>query len=74
MDELHKLLPNMTAGSTVYNYSSRILPAKKEKQTTVFLYYCYYYIYHLYAGCLELYIRETNQVSRVYSVAAILYL
>jgi len=78
MDELHKLLPNMTtAGSTVYNYSSRILPAEKEKQTTTFLYYYYYYyyyIYHLYAQGVWNYICETNHVSRVYIVAAILYL
>jgi hypothetical protein len=37
------------------------------------LLYYYYLCYHLYAGYLQLYTAETNHVSRVYSVAAVLY-
>jgi len=34
----------------------------------------YYPCYHLYAGYLQLYTGETNHVSRVHSVAAVLFL
>jgi hypothetical protein len=34
----------------------------------------YYYYFHLFAGYVQLRIPETNHVSRVYSVADVLYL
>jgi hypothetical protein len=45
MNESHKLLPNMMIAS--YNYSSRILPAEKERKL---LHFCISIIitYHLY--------------------------
>ena len=39
-----------------------------------YYYYHYYYVYHLYAGYLQIYIPETNHVSKVHSVGAILWL
>jgi hypothetical protein len=36
-------------------------------------YYYYYYYCHVFAGSLQLYIPETDHISRVYSVAAVLF-
>ena len=41
--------------------------------STYYYYYYYYACFHIYAGYLHLY-TETHHVSRVYSVAAVLYL